>query len=55
MVSLFTNIPLQENIDLAVDLIFEYKKDLRIDKEELEELSNEIAKLEGKNSGLKSE
>ena len=36
--SLFTNIPLKETIDLAVKLIFEKDKNLKITKEELTEL-----------------
>ena len=38
VVSLFTNIPLEETIDLAVNLIFESNNKLRIEKEELREL-----------------
>ena len=38
VVSLFTNIPLEETIDLAVNLIFESNNKLRIDKEQLREL-----------------
>ena len=36
--SLFTNIPLNETIDLAVNLIFEKKENLKITKKELTEL-----------------
>ena len=36
--SLFTNLPLEETIDLAVDLIFKKHKELKITKSELREL-----------------
>ncbi len=36
--SLFTNIPLNETIDLAVDLIFEHDPGIKISKQELKEL-----------------
>ena len=36
--SLFTNIPLQETIDIAINLIFNHNKNLNITKKELEKL-----------------
>ena len=33
--SLFTNIPLNETIDIAVNLIFENKSNIKIEKQEL--------------------
>ena len=36
--SLFTSIPLQETIDIAVDLLFEYNPDFKITQNELRKL-----------------
>ena len=36
--SLFTNIPLQETIDIAINLIFNYNPNLNITRKELKEL-----------------
>ena len=36
--SLFTNIPLNETIDIAVNLIFENKPNIKIEKQELKKL-----------------
>ena len=38
MTSLFTNIPLQETIDIAINLIFNYNTNLNITKKELKKL-----------------
>ena len=37
--SLFTNIPLQETIDIAINLIFNHNPNLKITKEEIKKLS----------------
>ena len=38
VVSLFTNVPLSETIDIAVNLIFENKPELKINRRELKKL-----------------
>ena len=38
MTSLFTNIPLQETIDIAINLIFNHNSNLNITKKELKKL-----------------
>ena len=38
VVSLFTNVPLSETIDIAVNLIFENKPELKISRKELKKL-----------------
>ena len=40
--SLFTNIPLQENIDIAINLIFNHNANLNITKKELKGTLNQI-------------
>ena len=36
--SLFTNIPLEETINLLIDLLFEAKPDLKISRKDLQKL-----------------
>ena len=38
--SLFTNIPLEETINLLIDLLFEAKPDLKISRKDLQKLAS---------------